>query len=235
MLGTARGRRILRGGWTALFGWVLVFLGVLGASVAVVESNWFDAWVTSTQLSLPQYAIIQEWTLLIFSAAAEGIGVMLIGFAVDERRREEKLDLNPLHYPPFRRPTWQKAVPVAVVLAFALVLPGFYIIPASQTFQDQFPVDACSATFAPVLVEIPAGAILTYEWRSSNGAPVTEMYAPNGPAIGAQNSSFELFYNSSFGYASVRSNGAVGFWACDNGSSDPGLQIDLTGAYYSFR
>ncbi|HYB78906.1 MAG TPA: hypothetical protein VEG66_03985 [Thermoplasmata archaeon] len=236
MSGVVRGRPFLRGGWTAFFGWILVFLGVLGGSVAVVESNWFMAWVTSTQLSLPQYAVLQEWTLLFFSAITAGVGVMLIGFAVDERRREEKLDLDPLDYPPFRRPTWQKMVPVAVALAIVVAVPGFYTIPVSQSFQEGFPVVECSATFVPFLVSLPAGAILTYEWHSSDGAPVAEMYAPNVPANGVQGISPELFYDSSFGYGSVRSNGTpFGFWACDPGAIAAGLQIDLTGAYYIFH
>lgn len=236
MSGIARGRPFLRGGWTAFIGWVLVFVGVLGGAVAAAEASWFDSWVTSTGLSLPENAVLLEWTLLLFSAVTAGVGVMLVGFAIDERRREEKLELEPLNFPPFRRPTWQKAVPVAVVVAIAVVVPGLYVIPASQTFQGQFAVDDCSSAMAFFPVNLPSGAILTYEWRSSDGAPVTEVYAPSGFSTQAEGPSFEVFYNSSFGYGSVQSNGtSIVFWACNVGSSVPGLQIDITGNYYIFH
>lgn len=234
--GVPKARRFLRGGLTAFVGWILVFVGIAGGAVAVSEFAWFNQWVTSTQLSLPEYALPEDWVLLLFSAVSAGVGVMLIGFAADERRREEQLRVDPLDYPPFRRPSWQKVIPVAVALAVFVALPGFYTIPQGQSVQEASSVGPCPVTVSSFTLHIPSGAIFTYEWRSSDGATISDVYAPNGPTIAAGTSSSGMFYNSSFGYASVQSNGTpIQIWACDNGPGPAGLQIDLTGNYYLFR
>lgn len=74
------------------------------------------------------------------------------------------------------------------------------------------------------------------EGRSSNGAPVTEGYAPDSPTVGPNSSFGGVVENSPFGYASFQTNGmVVQCWACDSGTAPAGLQIDITGNHYVFQ
>lgn len=234
--GIPRGRLFLRGGLTTFVGYIIILAGVIGGVIALEESYWFSAWLGNTQQSLPQYTVIEDWMFLLFSAVSVGVGIMLAGFAADERRREEGGQLDPMDYPPFRRPSWQKAVPAAVVLSCLIALPGIYFLPTAGSFQGQVPVGSCAVGVATYSFNLPSGATLAYEWHSSNGAPITEVYAPDGPTVTSNSTSSDIFENSSFGYASFQSNGTpIQIWACDSGATPAGLQINLTGNYYVFR
>lgn len=227
-------RRFRRGGLTALIGSLVTLAGVIGGIVAVSEYNWFYPWVNSAEMPLPEYAILEDWILLLFSAISAGIGVMLVAFATEERRREEVLDLDPLHYAPFRRPLWPKVLPGAVALVVILVVPGFYAIPQAHPVHYEVPVPECATAYEPVSVNIPAGATLAHQWHSSNGAPITEVGTPNPPVVGFSALASD-FVNSSYGHGSVSSTGApIVLWACDTGPVPAGLDADFTGAYYVF-
>lgn len=220
-----------KGGIAAVAGWLLVFIGVVSAFVDLGESELFISWINATWLPEPPLVVTYSFALLIVSAADAGGGVLLIGFARGERDREEELLLDPLRYAPFRH-RWRKSIPWCALVVLVLVLPSLWIMPIEHSFQDEFAVSECFVG-APHDVNLPSGAVLTYQWSSSNGQPIGEVYAPSGPRANYPTS--DVFYNSSFGYSVVQSDGTpIQFWACDFTLGGPvNNTVDLVGIYFT--
>lgn len=220
-----------KGGVTALVGWILVATGLISAVAALGEGGQFYSWVNATWLPEPSLAVTLSWTLLAVAVADAGGGILLIGLARPERDREEMLLLDPLKYAPYRHP-WRRVIPWCALVVAVLVIPSLWAIPVEHSFHDDFAVAACFAG-ASTYVELPNGAVFTYEWSSENGQPIGEVYAPGGPRADYPTS--DLFLNSSFGYSVIQSNGTpIQIWACDFSSSSPvNDTVDVVGIYYA--
>jgi hypothetical protein len=226
-----------RGAVTYVAGWILVGIGGLAGLAALIEAGLFDGRIRTTWFSGPPLALTYALVLFVSSVAVVGAGVLLIGFGRMERDREEKLLLDPLSYPPFRRP-WRRVLPWVAVAVIVMVLPGLWIIPVEHSFEDQFEVTDCAPGGTGVVhnVDLPSGAMLDYRWSSSDGQPIAEVWAPGGPSVSSVWIITDAFFNSTSGYSTVQSHGSpIPFWACDFGSSPGTLAnrtVELSGTYY---
>lgn len=230
-----RARPKVRGAVSTVTGWFLVFWGSVFAFAAFGASFLFISNIQATWLPGPPLAVTYDFALLGVSAAIAGGGVLLIGFGRQERDREEKFLLDPLSYPPFRHP-WRRVLPWLALVVLVLVLPSLWILPVAHSFQTEFPVSYCTPGNGGAVhnVDLPSGAILTYQWSSWNGRPVGEVWAPSGPRLNATQSVSDAFFNSTYGWSAVQSNGsAIPFWACDFvGTPTPPPMIVISGTYY---
>jgi hypothetical protein len=125
-----------------------------------------------------------------------------------------------------------------VLVVAVLVLPSLWVVPYSQSYSTEFTVSSCSAGPAiPVdNVNLPSGAVFAFQWESSNGQPISEVYAPSGPPVGSTSVYPNLFLNSTWGYSLVQSHGdPIRFWACDSTSSagPTNQSVILSGTYYA--
>jgi len=228
----------IKGGVTVVAGFVLVGLGAVSDFVALGEADRFISTVQSTWLPEPPLFTTYSFALVAFSVIVAGGGVLLIGFARGERDREEALRLDPLTYPPVRHP-WRKGLPWFVFIVVVLVLPCLWVVPVAHSYSTEFSVSNCApgANISVDNVDLPSGAIFVYQWTSSDGRPIGEVWAPSGPPIGSTWAIPDEFINSTYGYSIVQSKGtAIAFWACDSTLS-PGASTNqtviLTGTYYA--
>lgn len=228
-------RRKIRGGVTAVTGWALLATGLVSVFFALGETYSLISQIGSTWAPLPPSDLADELTLVVISIVAACGGVLLIGLGRQERHQEEEFRLDPLNYPPWRHP-WRKVIPGMVILAALLVIPSLLILPVAHAFSLDFRVSDCGPGTIGVVheVSLPAGAILTYSWRSSDGTPIGEVWAPPGPRIGSNWTTTDAFYNSSAGYSLLQSNGSpIAFWACNFPYNPPSTSsVIFTGTYY---
>jgi len=226
----------IRGGVTAVTGYILVALGMISVVVACREGSQFLAEISSTWVPGPAIGPTYAAALDAFGTLIAGGGVLLVGFARGERDREEALRLDPLLYAPHRHPT-RRVVPVLLVVLICLILPALFLIPVSNSFSLELAVGTCNPSSGiPVQnVSLPSGAMLAFEWRSSDGHPVGEVWAPSGPPVGEALQIGALFYNSSYGYSFVKSTGdPIQFFACDFSSvSGAPRTVLVTGTFYT--
>lgn len=228
-------RRRIRGGVTTVTGWALVAVGLVSVFFALGETYSLISQIESTWAPLPAADLADELILVVFSIVAACGGVLLIGLGRQERHQEEEFRLDPLNYPPWRHP-WRKVLPVMAILAALLVIPSLLILPVGHSFSLDFEVSDCVPGSIGSIhnVNLPIGAILTYTWRSSNGLPIGEVWAPTGPRIGSDWNATDAFYNSSSGYSLLQSNGSsIPFWACNFPYNVQGApSVILTGTYF---
>lgn len=218
-----------------MVGWILVAVGVLSLPVDLSESNQLLTQINGVWIAQPPIIETFAVVLAVLSILAAGGGTFLIGFARGERDREEDLRLDPLTYAPFRHP-WRRILPWCGVIVALMVLPTLLFLPVGHSFQASLGIGDCAVpeTGSVFDVNLPSGAILTYYWTSSDGQPVTEVWAPVGPAVVSSASASYAFYNSTYGYSGLQSDGTtLGFWACDNSVSAEGNTVNLVGVYYT--
>ncbi len=227
----------IKGGVTAVAGFVLVGVGAASGFVAYSVAGQFLSTVQSSWLPGPLIVLDYALALFVLSVAAAGGGVLLIGYSRGERDREEALRLDPLEYSPIHHP-WRKVLPWFVLVVVVLVLPGLAIVPIAHSYTTEFTVSNCSA--GPYIsvdnLNLPYGAVFVFQWSSSNGRPISEVYAPSGPPVGSTYVYPNVFQNSTWGYSVVQNHGtSIPFWACDDSSSlGPTNQtVILTGTYYA--
>jgi len=231
------GERVrVRGGVTTIAGWILLPLGVLSLIVALGVSYQFVASIQLTWLPLPPLALTYAAALAATSTVVAGAGVLLIGLGRSERRREEDLELDPLDNPPFRHP-WTRVLPWFAFVVGVMVLLSLVILPVPHSFHAVLAVGVCvpGQTGSVRTVDLPAGAVLTFQWTSSDGRPVGEVWAPSGPDATSMRMVSDAFFNSTWGYSIATANGtALSYWACDFGSVPSDDQtVILSGVYYT--
>ncbi|MGD0588365.1 MAG: hypothetical protein ABSA63_06180 [Thermoplasmata archaeon] len=227
----------IKGGVTAVAGFVLVGLGAASTFVALGVAGEFESRIESTWLPGSPLVALYALALLICAVAVAGIGALLIGYARGERDREEALLLDPLSYPPVRHP-WRRVLPWFALVVAVLVIPGLAVVPYSHSYSTELVVSLCSAGpyISVEYLNLPSGAVLSFQWASSDGRPVSEVYAPSGPPVGSTYALPNLFFNSTWGYSVVQSHGnPIPFWACDISSSlgPTNRTVTLTGTYYA--
>ena len=227
----------VRGSVATAAGWVLIVLGIITAFAALDQGSTSLNTTESTWIPESPWVPVLAFALTGLAALALGGGIFLALFARSERDREDDLRLDPLRYSPVRHPA-RRALPWAVV-AMVVVLPSFWAVPLAHPFRAELPVEACTPYFVSqtgIQVSLPSGAVLVYAWSSSDGDPVSVVWAPSGPPVSPVSGEFgDAFLNSSSGYSLVQSNGTgIPFWACEMTSSGAGgnRSIVLTGTYY---
>ncbi len=235
-----RTRWPIRGGVTAITGWVLVLLGVVGSFESWTAAAGLIATIQANSLPIPPAVSTADLLLAFVCPGFAAGGILLLGFAGPERNREEELILDPLKYEPFRHP-WRKALPWFAVVLVLLPLPGMWLVPIAHSVQGSFAVTDCSPGETGLIhyVSVPAGAYFAYQWSSSDGRPIDEVSAPSGAQVSSSWSSNSIhaneFFNSSYGYSAIQGNGsAIPFWACDFVSAGPSNQsVEFSGSYYT--
>ncbi len=224
-----------RGGVTALAGYGLIALSLIGGLVVVVaESVALKLQVLGSEMPVPESTTVGLFVLVGLTVAIGVLGVVLASIGRQERDREEEFLLDPLRYPPFRHP-WARRLALIVPIVLVLVLPPLFAVPVAHSVQVTLSVGVCSTTsLGPVqTLVLPAGAILAYDWRSVNGVPVSQVLAPDAPrwtTLGW------VYVNSSDGHMAASSNGtAFPFAACDDPGTSfaAGSVVVVQGTYYT--
>jgi hypothetical protein len=220
---------------TAISGWILVVAGTISVLFAISEAGQLISILQSTWVPLPGLDILEEFVLVVISIAAAGGGVLLIRLGRHERDREEDSRLDPLDSLPARH-RWRRVAPWFAALVGALVVGSLLTLPVAHSFDLEFAVSDCVPGASGTVhgVDLPAGAILTYSWRSSDGSPIGEVWAPTGPRVGSDWNSSDAFFDSSSGYSLLQSNGSsIPFWACNFPYDDAAQSsVIITGTYY---
>lgn len=229
----------IRGGATALAGICLVGTGVvtgLIASFGMASALYSDADVSG--LPMPAEGILDAYFLVVVAVLAGSFGSFLVGFARPERDREEETLLDPLRYAPFHRP-WKRTGVLVLVSVLPVLLAALFTLPVSHSVSLSFDLPGCGSPLGGPLatVTVPAGALFVFSWRSADGEPAAQVWAPSGPFGTGFSTSVAKFTDSSFGYSAVTGNGsALSFSGCGlkalNASAGP-LQILVVGAYYA--
>jgi hypothetical protein len=240
MVITLGARWRVRGSVAAVAAFLLIGVALVTEFAGVDETNLLFASVADTWVPLSPLATPLSVAVFAFAAVCAGIGVGLLGISRAERVREDQLRLDPLSRPPVRHPL-RRWIAAAGVVSVLLLLPVLWTAPVAHSFREEVPVGSCQwppirVPSDAVWVDLPAGAILAYQWSSADGQPVGEVAAPTGPPVSSVVVVGDLFTNSSSGYSSLESNGsAVPFWACDFSSSSvsgANRTVLLSGTYY---
>jgi len=225
----------ISGGITAATGFVFIGLAVALEFATLTEAGHYLGFVQTTWVPGPALYPTLSFVALGVAAGLGGGGLLLLGLSRPERDREEDLRLDPLLFAPVRS-RWKRYLPGAIVAVVVLVLPGLWVVPVAHPFSAVVPVGDCSGPtpVTEVHVSIPTGAVLAYQWSSTDGSVVGEVWAPSGPPVGSALQVGDLFLNSSWGYSAVDGNGTpITLWACDFGTPSGGTpSVRFTGTYY---
>jgi hypothetical protein len=235
--------RRVRGGVTAIAGFVLVGVGLLGAIFGVTALSgqlWLQVSLYGEAMSSAALDLV--YVLLAVCATSGALGGFLVGFARPERDRSEEDLLDPLRYPPVRRP-WRRGIPIALVVGILLGVFMGFSAPIAHPLGATLSVGACSGSPPPLgsagttSWSLPSGATFTLHWYSSTGQVVSMVSLPGAPYVLGLSSPSSVTSNSTQGWVGGDASGtSVELWACD----DPGLSADggtptvvVTGTYYT--
>jgi hypothetical protein len=243
MYSTPKLERRVRGGATAIGGMLLVGVGALGAFFGVTAlSN--QLWLQVSLNGVPMSSVVLNlvYLLLAVCATSGALGAFTVVWARPERDRAEEARLDPLRYPPFRRP-WRWGVPIAVAVGVLLAVLMGFSAPVAHPLAATLPVGQCSGSPPPsgsagtTSWDIPNGATFTLHWYSSTGQVVSMVSLPGAPYVLGLTSPSSVTSNSSQGWVGGDASGAsVELWACDDPgllADAPSLTVTVSGTYYT--
>jgi hypothetical protein len=229
---------LTRGGPSAIAGFLFLLLGFTSAFIgagSVYQGLIVGA--ANTGLPIPSAALWEMYSLLLAGGIAAVTGGVLLAVSRYERFREEDLLLDPLEYRRTRH-HGRRVVLYAGVAVLLIVVPPLFFLPAAHPIAFSVPVATCTDTIGnEVGLALPRYAILTYSWHSSNGAAVSFVRTPSGPAVYYWSASLGNFTESSAGWSGITGNGStLYFYACDTparASASGTSSVTVTGTYYT--